>query len=184
LIKPITAEEKSRNTIYFLKDNYFKFWFGFIYPFIKDLDSFIFDGFELNFKENFNTYVGKQFEIVCMEALKLMNPIKSTNVGKWWGAYRDMETNDRKIAEIDIISINEHTKEILFVECKWKEKVNARQILYDLKEKAKFVQWNNEERIEHYTIFAKSFKQKIIEPGLTLFELKDLEKTIKEGDSK
>jgi len=182
LIKPITSEEKSRNTNYILKDNYFKFWFGFIYPFIKDLDSFIFDGFERNFKENFNTYVGKQFEIVCAEAVKLTNPINSTNIGKWWGAYRDTETKDRNIAEIDIISINEQTKEILFVECKWKEKVNARKILVDLKEKAKFVQWNNEKRIEHYTIFAKSFKEKITEPDLVLFELEDLEKIIKEGE--
>lgn len=184
LIKPITAEEKSRNTNYILKDNYFKFWFGFIYPYIKDLDSFIFDGFTRNFKENFNTYVGKQFEIVCMEVVKLINPVNSTNVGKWWGAYRDIETKDRKIAEIDIISMNEHTKEIMFVECKWKEKVNARQTLYDLKEKAKFVQWNNETRIEHYTIFAKSFKQKITEPGLRLFDLKDIDKTIKEYEGK
>ena len=179
LIKPITSEEKSRNTNYILKDNYFKFWFGFIYPFIKDLDSFIFDGFTRNFKENFNTYVGKQFEIVCMEALKQTNPINSTNLGKWWGAYRDLETKDRKIAEIDIVSINEQTKEILFAECKWQEKVNAKKILAQLKEKTKFVQWNNENRIEHYTIFAKSFKQKIKEPGLTLFELKDMDITIK-----
>ena len=175
LIKPITAAKKSRNTIYSLKDNYFKFWFGFIYPFIKDLDSFIFDGYERNFKENFNTYVGKQFEIVCMEAIKSANPINSTNVGKWWGAYRDMETKDRKIAEIDIVSINEETKEILFAECKWQEKVNARKILFELKEKAKLVQWNNEKRIELYAIFARSFKQKIKEPGVTLFDLKDME---------
>ncbi len=175
LIKPITAAKKSRNTIYSLKDNYFKFWFSFIYPFIKDLDSFIFDGFERNFRENFNTYVGKQFEIVCMEAIKSANPINSTNVGKWWGAYRDMETKDRKIAEIDIVSINEETKEILFAECKWQEKVNARKILFELKEKAKLVQWNNEKRIERYAIFARSFKQKIIEPDVTLFDLKDME---------
>jgi len=183
LIKPITSEQKSRNTIYFLKDNYFKFWFGFIYPFSKDLDSFIFNGFERNFKENFNSYIGKQFEIVCMEAVKLTNPIYSSNVGKWWGAYRDIETKNRKIAEIDIVSINEKTKEILFVECKWQEKVNAKKILADLKEKAMFVQWNNEKRIEHYIIFAKSFKQKITEPGLTLLELKDIEKTLKDSES-
>lgn len=177
LIKPITAKKKSRNTIYSLKDNYFKFWFGFIYPFIKDLDSFIFDGFERNFKENFNTYVGKQFEMVCMEAVRSANPIKSTNIGKWWGAYRDIETKEKKIAEIDLVSINEQTKEILFVECKWQEKVNARHILAELKEKAKYVLWNNEKRIEHYAIFARSFKQKIVEPGLILIDLKDLEKS-------
>lgn len=182
LIKPVTSAKKSRDSIYFMKDNYFKFWFVFIYPFIKDLDSFIFDGFERNFRENFNTYIGKQFEMVCMEAVRSANPIKSTNIGKWWGAYRDMETKERKTAEIDIVSINEQTKEILFVECKWREKVNARYILAKLKDKAKHVQWNNEKRIEHYAIFARSFKQKIVEPGLILIDLKDLEKMLILGE--
>lgn len=180
LLKPVTVKEKSRNTIYSLKDNYFKFWFGFVYPFIKELDSFIFDGFEYNFRQNFNSYVGKQFEIVCSEAVRLANPINSTDVGKWWGAYRDMETNERKTAEIDIVSINEQTKEILFAECKWQDKVNARKILAELKEKAKFVQWNNHERKEHYAIFAKSFQEKIKDPGLELFDLKNLEKIMRQ----
>ncbi len=176
LLKPITAKKKSRNTIYFLKDNYFKFWFRFIYQFIKDLDSFMFGSFERNFKQNFNSYVGKQFETVCGEAIRRANPINSTNVGKWWGAYRDMETNERKTAEIDIISINEQTKEILFCECKWQDDVDARKILAGLKEKAKFVQWNNDVRKEHYTIFAKSFKEMIKAPNVVLFDLTDLEK--------
>jgi len=113
-----------------------------------------------------------------MEAVRSVNPIKSTNIGKWWGAYRDMETKERKTAEIDIVSINELTKEILFVECKWQEKVNARHILADLKEKAKRVQWNNEKRREYYAIFARSFKQKIVEPALIWIDLKDMEKML------
>lgn len=177
LLKPITAKKKSRNTIYSLKDNYFKFWFWFIYQFIKDLDSFIFDGFERNFKQNFNSYVGKQFEIVCREAVRLANPINSTNVGKWWGAYRDLETNERKTSEIDIVAINEQTKELLLCECKWQDKVDAGKILADLKEKAKFIQWNNDVRKEYYAIFAKSFKEKVKEPNMILFDLTDLEKS-------
>ena len=96
-----------------MKDNYFKFWFGFIYPFTRDLDSFVFDGFERNLKQNFNSYVGKQFEFVCREAVRLVNPVNSTNIGKWWGAYR--QQREKKTAEIDIVSINEQTKEVLFV---------------------------------------------------------------------
>ncbi len=101
-------------------------------------------------------------------------------MGKWWGAYRDLETNERKTAEIDIVSINEQTKEILFAECKWQDKVNARKILAELREKAKFVQWNNDERKEHYVIFAKSFQEKIKGPDLDLFDLKNLEKIMRQ----
>lgn len=179
LIKPITAKKKSRNTIYSLKDNYFKFWFTFVYPFIKDLDSFIFDGFERNLKQNFNSYVGKQFEIVCKEAIRLANPINSTNIGKWWGAYRDLETSERKTAEIDIIVINEQAKKILFAECKWQDNVDARKVLAGLKEKAKFVQWSNDVREEHYAVLAKSFKEKVKESNVVLFDIRDVEKIIR-----
>ncbi len=177
LIKPITAKKKSRSTIYVLKDNYFKFWLSFVYPFIKDLDSFVFESFERNFRQNFNAYVGKQFEVVCRQALKTVNPINSANVGKWWGAYRDADSV-RRVAEIDIVSLNVQTKEILFCECKWQDSANAGKILAGLRKKSELVQWNNKERKEHYAIFAKSFRERINEPDVKLFDLKDLGKII------
>lgn len=184
LTKPITAGKKSRNTVYTLKDNYFKFWLRFVYPFIKDLDSFILDGFERNFKQNFNTYMGKQFEAVCKEAVRLANPINSTSIGNWWAAYRDPKISERKTVEIDIVSTNEQTKEILFVECKWQNSVNVKNILAGLKGKAKHVQWNNKTRKEYYAVFAKSFKEKVKEPNVMLFDLKDLERIIKKSSVK
>lgn len=182
LIKPVTAKKKSRSTIYTLKDNYFKFWFGFIYPFVRELDSFVFDGFERNFRQNFNSYVGRQFEAVCMEAVKMANPIRSPNAGKWWGAYRDEQANERKTAEIDIVSVNEQTKEMLFAECKWQDNVNAKKILEELREKARRVQWNNESRKERFAVFAKSFrdKEKTKEPNVTLFDMKGIERTLRQ----
>jgi len=70
----------------------------------------------------------------------------------------------------------------LFAECKWQEKVNTKKILNDLKEKAKHVQWHNEERKEYYAIFAKSFKEKVKEPNLMLFDLRDLERVFNSLD--
>lgn len=75
----------------------------------------------------------------------------------------------------DIIALNENTGEILFCECKWEDRVNARNIFEGLKEKALHVQWRNEKRPERYVIFAKSFKERIYEPELMLFDLKDME---------
>ncbi|HIH23186.1 TPA: ATP-binding protein [Candidatus Micrarchaeota archaeon] len=174
-IKPITAKEKSKNTLYILKDNYFKFWFGFVYPFKKELDSFRFDGFRKNFEEKFNAYVGRQFEQICRESLIGNNPINSTEVGSWWGSYRDKQTNERKTAEIDIVAINKETKEILFAECKWQDGVNARKILTSLQEKTKLVEWNNTGRKEYFAVFAKSFaKKENLGENILLFDLKDL----------
>jgi hypothetical protein len=85
----------------------------------------------------------------------------------------------RKELEIDIVALNENTKEILFCECKWQKNVDAKRILYDLKEKSKFVEWNKENRAEYYAVFAKSFQNKISEPDTILFDLTDLENAIK-----
>ena len=52
------------------------------------------------------------------------------------------------------------------------------EIYQRLKEKAKNVQWNNENRKEYYAIFAKSFKKKIKGENLYLFDLKDIENKI------
>ena len=76
-----------------------------------------------------------------------------------------LETGERKTAEIDIVSINERAGEILFGECKWRDKADARKILAELKEKAKLVQWKNQTRKEHYSIFAKSFKERLHNNG-------------------
>ncbi|VVB89040.1 Uncharacterised protein [uncultured archaeon] len=43
----------------------------------------------------------------------------------------------------------------------------------ELKEKAKFVKWNNEERREYYSVVARSFKSKERKPNLLLFDIKD-----------
>ncbi len=171
--KPVTSKEKSRKTNYILKDNYFKFWFKFVYPYKKDLDSFEFESFTQNFRQNFNSYVGKLFESVCLEAVTKKKPIPLAKTGRWWGFQRD--EGIRKAVEIDILSLNEETKEILFAECKWKDKVDAEQVANTLKEKASHVDWNNENRKEHYAVFAKSFRNKKTRDNVLLFDLKDLE---------
>ncbi len=173
--KPVTAKETGRISRYALKDNYFKFWFNFIYPYKKSLDSLKFDMFRENFKQNFNSYVGKQFESVCRQAIEIKNPIKSDLVGTWWGSYR--EDDERKEHEIDIVSINKKTNTILFGECKWKEKVDTTAVLKKLKEKAVHVQWGKGNRSEHFVIFAKSFTdKKRLEANVIMFDLGDLEK--------
>ena len=74
-----------------------------------------------------------------------------TKIGKWW----------HKDKEIDIVGINEKTKQILFAECKWKDNVNPKPLLKELYEKKEYIKWNNEKRKESFAIFAKSFRRKI-----------------------
>jgi len=87
-----------------------------------------------------------------------------TKIGKWW--YKDKE--------IDIVALNEQSKQILFCECKWSENVDVEKILKELKEKAQHVEWHKNERKEYYAIFAKSFRNKVKEENVFLFDLENL----------
>ena len=168
---PITESYRSRRGLWFLSDNLFDFWFRFVNPYIDDIEQgrsaiVISD----RIKPYFNEYIGRHFELIVQEFLGEMNvksilPSRFTKIGKWW----------HKDKEIDTVALNEKTKEALFVECKWRDKVGAKKVLDELKEKASLVDWKRKARKEYYAIFAKSFKEKIEEENVLLFDLKELE---------
>ena len=159
--------------IYLIKDVLLDAWFNLVLVNREKIER---EEIEIN-KNELNTYFGKRFEMFVRNEL-FHKLLKFKETGKWWGHYRDKE-GKRKEIEIDIVALNEQKKEILFAECKWKENVNAEKVLSELKEKSGFVQWNTEKRKDHYAIFAKSFKKKIKEKNVHLFDLKDIEKVFR-----
>ena len=163
---PITESTKSKKGRYFIRDNFTAFWFRYIFPNLSAIEEGIFDLKMV--KKDYPTYLGKVFEEVVKEFLIIQSkrnklPLKITKIGKWW----------HKDKEIDMVALNERTGDILFAEVKWKDNVNGEKILNDLKEKAKFVKWKNNERKEHFIIFARTFRKKI--PGIC-FDLRDMER--------
>ena len=178
----IDVEESliNKKKMLYIKHPVMNFWFRYFY---KNLSAFKRreEWLIRKIKNDLNTYIGRRFERICTELIPALFSEKYQQIGKWWGFYRD-EDNKRKTMEIDIVALNDQTKEILFAECKWKENVNAEEILNKLKENAKHVNWLNNERKELYAIFAKSFKKKIKEfngSPVYCFDLKDLEKAVK-----
>ncbi|HEY0089046.1 MAG TPA: DUF234 domain-containing protein, partial [Candidatus Lokiarchaeia archaeon] len=136
---------------------------------------------EENLKQNFNNFIGRRFEkLIREEILQRLDIMKPQKIGRWWGHYKDKETNNRKEIEIDIVMLNETSKEILFGECKWKNNVDSSQLLKDLKEKTKYFELTNKQKIyeKYYVILAKSFKKKSIENNVFYLDLNDLERLI------
>jgi len=171
-IVPLFAKRKSKRGIYKIKDNYFKFWFGFVSEFQPDIESYNVGAAIKNFKKRFNDYLGEIFEKLCSELIKDFNIFSYTRLGKWW--YKDKE--------IDILVINEKTKEILFCECKWRDRIDVEKIVEELNEKSPLIKWNKGRRKESFAIFAKSFSKRIKEfkgKKVYCFDLKDLEKILK-----
>lgn len=151
---PVTEKnpEKSKMGLYRLRDNYIKFWFLFIYPyksFIEtDYKDFVLDKIRKSFVSNHTAYV---YEDICRK--EYMNELIVQSVwdfvpqktGRWW---------DRKDTEIDIVSVDENGKNIIFGECKYTEKPMDADVYYTLIEKAEKVDWNKGDRNEFFVLFS------------------------------
>ncbi len=175
-ITPVTERKiKTKKAIYQVSDNFFRFWFRFVYPNRSDVEGGDIDRVLSKIMAEFDSYVGRIFERVCTEFLTEMNkhrdlPLFFTKIGKWW----------HKDKEIDIVAINEETKEILFAECKWSNKRVGIKTYKELKEKSESVNWFNDERKEYFAIFSRSgFKPELKKKNILLFDLKNIEKCMR-----
>ncbi len=161
-IVPITESnpEKSKKGLYYIKDNFIQFWFKFIYPYrsyieIEDID-FVMKKIKDNFIDNHVSFV---FEEICKEEIWDLSKenklsFKLLKVGKWWD-----NSN-----EIDIVGVNEDTKDILIGECKYLNTKVDTDIFYKLVEKGKLIDWNKGARKEQYILFSKSgFSNELVE---------------------
>ncbi len=182
-IIPVTENaRKARRGIYSIRSPVVAFWFRYIHKNFTLFEGKNFDEIVNIVKRDISGYEGRRFEEIAGEFFMEMNrremlPFRFSKIGTWWGFYREAGT--RKEVEIDIVALNEQKGEILFAECKWQDNADAGKVLAGLKEKAGHVQWNNGNRKEHYAVFAKSFRGRVKEPGLLLFDLKDLERIMK-----
>lgn len=168
--KPVIMS-RTRDSRYFLLDNFFNFWFRFIYRNSRLLEINPEKAFELIMKD-INSYFGKAFEKLAAEFLIEMNRkgllhFEFMDIGRWW----------HKTEEIDIITLNKEKKEISFFECKWSS-LNTKEveiIFAELKRKAALVNWYNGRRKIRYGIIAKDIKdkEKLRDLGYLVFDLGD-----------
>jgi len=159
-VLPITEKHphKSRKGLYFLRDNFMKFWLRFVYPYKTELEMNEVENVLSNkIKPFLDQHISFAFEDICKEFLIELNkkrklPFNFERIGKWW--YKDKE--------IDLIALNESMKQILFCEVKWSElkEGEVMDIINSLKEKSKNVEWFNRERKEHFGVIAKKIKNK------------------------
>jgi len=180
-VVPVTERNpKTKKAIYQISDNFFRFWFRFVYPNRSDVEGGNVDRALTKIREEFNPYVGMIFEQVCQEFLDELNhrtglPFHFDKIGNWWGHFR--EDGVRKEIEIDIVTLNEDTRDILFAECKWQNKKVGINTYNKLREKSKLVEWHNDKRREYFALFSKAgFAPELKNEDVILFDLKDMEK--------
>jgi hypothetical protein len=122
-IKPIFAKEGSRKVKYEILDNFFNFWFRFIFKYKSAIEIENFEYVKNIIKRDFSVYSGKFLERYFIEKLKLSQ--RYSDIGTYWE-----KANQN---EIDIVAVNENEKRLFFAEVK----INSKKIdLVKLKEKS------------------------------------------------
>jgi AAA+ ATPase superfamily predicted ATPase len=150
---PVTEKipEKSRKGIYVIDDNFFNFWFRFVFKNksfleenrIAEVSSKVKEAMPQLMSENYERVSG---EILFNAILEEKLSVKFETYGRWW---------DRN-EEIDLIALNNRTNEILFGEVKWSNKVVGTNIYEDLKRKSQKVEWGKKNRKEYFALFSKT----------------------------
>jgi len=150
---PITEKipEKSRKSRYIIDDNFFNFWFRFVFRNKSFLEEGRISEVSSKIKEVLPELVGKSYERISGEILfnailEKKLPVEFETHGRWW---------DRN-EEIDLIALNNHTNEILFGEVKWSNKPVGTNIYQDLKRKFQRVKWGKKNRKEYFALFSKT----------------------------
>lgn len=113
--KEIPVGEKLENTkksLYYIKDNYLRFWFCYIYPYQSYLEIGNLEYPFHKIEKEFDVWVSKTYENLCRESILYSKeiPFPLLETGRWWD----------KNTEIDILGLGE--KEIVFGECKWSKR--------------------------------------------------------------
>ena len=122
-VKPIFAKEGSRTVKYEIIDNFFNFWFRFIYKYKSTIEIENYVYVKDIIKRDFSTFSGRFLEKYFIEKLKSSGEF--SNIGTYW------ERGNQN--EIDIVAVNDETKTMLIAEVK----INLRKININvLKEKA------------------------------------------------
>ena len=150
---PVTEKipEKSRKGIYQIADNFFNFWFRFVFRNRNEIEEGRIDKVASRIKQSIVELQSRNYERIAQEILLDAStsgrfPLKIEEVGRWW---------DRN-EEIDLIALNSETNTILFGEVKWSKNPVGTDILNALKSKSAFVQWGKASRQEHFCLFSRS----------------------------
>lgn len=148
---PVTEKnpEKTRKGLYFISDNFIRFWFHYVYPYKGELEldnvQIVLDEINKDFKEKFVAFA---YEDICKEIFQNLCKKGSidfvpSRIGSYW--LNDFN-ND---TEIDVMAIDNQNKRIFVVECKYHNKSVDAQVYFSLKEKVE----NNDEIKKGFTGF-------------------------------
>lgn len=166
---PVTEmkPEKSKKGLYFISDNFIRFWFRYVYPYKGELEL---DNQQIVMEElskDFETkFVASVYEDICKDIFSELCRNKKisfvpSKIGSYWLSDYEEDT------EIDVVSIDRQNKRIFVGECKYHIQPVEASVYFDLKvkvSKTKEIIKNYFDYEIIYGVFSKSgFQERMIE---------------------
>jgi len=131
-LTPCGEKDSSKKTIYQIEDNFFLFWYHFIFPNKSYYELLGDDGSALEIHEQLSPYMGHVFEKICAQYLIRLAkqrrlPFVPHTIGRWWGS----DPRTRKEDDIDILALDKSGQSAIFCECKYRSKPFAMDEYHD-----------------------------------------------------
>lgn len=134
---PVTEKnpEKSRKGLYFIADNFIRFWFRYVYPYKGELEldnmQIVMDEMSKDFTTGFLAFV---YEDICKNIFANLCktgaiPFVPSRIGSYWLNDYDGDT------EIDVCAVDGQNKLVFVGECKYHAKPVDAPVYFALKEK-------------------------------------------------
>ncbi len=161
-------EEKRGKSRYYLKDNFLKFWFKFVFPNYHLLELGLREKLLEVISRGLDEYASQAFEDIAIEHFALLareGAVSFNRIGKWW----------RGDTEIDFVAVDEKTKTAYFAEVKWSSQPLDRRVLYELSRKAEEFPWHKGTRREVYVLYSRSGFKFTGDSDVLLYSLRDME---------
>lgn len=167
----IKEQANVQRGIYKLTDNFFRFWYSFVFPNLSELESDDADGvWEYVIKEKLDDYISYIFEDVCRQYLRSKN-IKNelsfhfSQIGRWWN----------KTDEIDVMATNADRTRFIIGECKYRNNPFPMSELKKLQHK--FPCQSAPENVEYWLFSRSGFTQDLMsykEKGIYYISLEEI----------
>lgn len=117
---PCCENDKSKKSIYVIKDNFLRFWFR--YEFTNNAYYAMLGAKDAaeEIMNDISNLMGDVFEGVCKEYLihqakQRKLPFIPFSIGKWWGNNPSIKAQD----DVDVLAIDRSGKKAIFMECKF-----------------------------------------------------------------
>ena len=181
----IKERANTNRGLYRLTDNFFRFWYAFVFTNISELESGDVDGvFNYSVKPVLHEFASLVFEDVCREYVRELQksgklPFRYKTMGRWWGrtTVRRKDSTEVQETEIDLLAVSSKSDQYLVGECKFK----GRPLSYAdyLDTAAKLMQQQEKADFYYYLFSESGFDERLTEEAshndrLRLVTLEDL----------